>query len=182
MIDFFIKGGALMWPILLCSIVAMALIVSKAFQFRIVLNRLSPSAVEVVERLPPEVAPIIDAIEKGWDEKKISFVGSQTIRGFEKGLGLLSLTSTIAPLLGFTGTVTGMIQAFMVIAGHTGSRVDPSMVAEGIYEALITTAGGLFVAIPAHVALHFLEDQLDEISLRMKEVAMTLSERRSHGV
>lgn len=171
-----------MWPILVCSIVAFALIVTKAFQFKVVLNRLLPFKEEAMERLPPEVAPLVERIESGCDEKTISLAGSRTIRNLAKGLGLLSLTSTIAPLLGFTGTVTGMIQAFMVIAVHTGGRVEPSMVAGGIYEALITTACGLFVAIPSHVALHFLENELDEISFRMKEIAMALLERRNHGI
>jgi biopolymer transport protein ExbB len=182
MIDFFIKGGALMWPILLCSIVALALIVAKGLQFRSVLKRLSPSTELVIGRKPSDIAPVIEGIEKGLDEKQVSFIGTKQIRGLEKGLGVISLISVIAPLLGFTGTVTGMISAFMVIANHSGSRVDPSMVAGGIYEALITTAGGLFVAIPAHVALHFLEDRLDEIAMRMKDVAMALYERRSNGV
>lgn len=184
MIDFFLKGGALMWPILACSVLALALIVSKAVQFRSVLRHMSSSPDEVLEARPEEVAPIIEGIEKGLDEKQISFIGTKQVRELEKGLGALSLVSVIAPLLGFTGTVTGMIQAFMVIATHTGSRVDPSMVAGGIYEALITTAGGLFVAIPTHVALHFLEDRLDEIALRMKDVAMTLreKERAFHGI
>jgi biopolymer transport protein ExbB len=182
MIDFFIKGGALMWPILLCSIVALALIVTKGLQFRGVLQRLSPSAGVVIGQKPSDIAPIIEGIEKGLDEKQVSFIGTKQVRGLEKGLGVISLISVIAPLLGFTGTVTGMISAFMVIANHSGSRVDPSLVAGGIYEALITTAGGLFVAIPSHVALHFLEDRLDEIAIRMKDVAMALFERRANGV
>lgn len=182
MIDFFIKGGALMWPILFCSIGALALIITKGLQFRSVLGRLSSSPELVLEERPVEVEPIIEGIEKGLEEKQVAFIGSRQIRGLEKGLGVLSLISVIAPLLGFTGTVTGMIQAFMVIAAHSGGRVEASMVAGGIYEALITTAAGLFVAIPTHVALHFLEDRLDEIAMRMKEVAMALYERKLHGV
>lgn len=182
MIDFFFKGGALMWPILACSVVAVALIVIKSLQFRSVLKHLSPCLEDVLERKPPVVVPIVEGIGKGLDDKQISFLGTLQIRSLEKGLGLLSLITVIAPLLGFTGTVTGMIQAFMVIAAHSGSRVEPSMVAGGIYEALITTAGGLFVAIPSHVALHFLEGRLDEIALRLKNVAMALFERRDHGV
>jgi biopolymer transport protein ExbB len=182
MIDFFVKGGALMWPILLCSIVALALIIAKSMQFRGILAHLSVSLELILDKNPPEVAPIIEGIERGLDEKQVSFLGTKQVREMEKGLGLLSLISVIAPLLGFTGTVTGMISAFMVIANHTGTRVDPSMVAGGIYEALITTASGLFIAIPAHVSLHFLENRLDAITLRMKEVAMTLYERRSNGV
>jgi len=182
MIDFFMKGGVLMWPILFCSIVALALIITKGLQLRGVLKRISPSAELVIGEKPGEIAPVIEGIERGLDEKQVSFITTKQIRSLEKGLGVISLISVIAPLLGFTGTVTGMIQAFMVIAGHTGSRVDPSMVAGGIYEALITTAGGLFVAIPTHIALHFLEDRLDEIAMHMKDVAMTLFERRANGV
>lgn len=182
MIDFFMKGGAIMWPIFFCSIGALALIIAKGLQFQSVLRNLSPSPDLVLEKQPAEFGPIIEGIEKGLDEKQVAFIGSRQIRGLEKGLGILSLISVIAPLLGFTGTVTGMIQAFMVIASHSGGRVEPSMVAGGIYEALITTAAGLFVAIPTHVALHFLEDRLDEIAMRMKEVAMALYERKLNGV
>jgi biopolymer transport protein ExbB len=112
----------------------------------------------------------------------IAFIGTKQVRRLEKGLGILALISVIAPLLGFTGTVTGMIQAFRVIASQTVGRVEPSMVAGGIYEALITTAAGLFVALPTHVALHFLEARLDAIAVRMKDVALTGMERRRNGV
>lgn len=182
MIDFFLKGGLLMWPILLCSIVALALIILKALQLGSVLSRLSSSAERLLEKHPPVVSPIIDGIRCGLDEEQLSFLGTRALRSLEKGLGLLSLIAVIAPLLGFTGTVTGMIQAFMVIAAHAGGKVEPSMVAGGIYEALITTAYGLFVAIPSHVALHFLEGRVDEIGLRIREMAMILVERRAHGV
>ncbi|HOV86922.1 MAG TPA: MotA/TolQ/ExbB proton channel family protein [Syntrophobacteraceae bacterium] len=182
MIDFFHKGGVLMWPILCCSVVALALIVAKGFQFRGVLRRISPSIDLVIREKPGEIAPVIDGIQRGLDDKQVAFIGTKQIRSLEKGLGVISLISVIAPLLGFTGTVTGMISAFMTIASHGGSRVDPSMVAGGIYEALITTAGGLFVAIPSHIALHFLEDRLDEIAVRMKDVAMALCERRANGI
>jgi biopolymer transport protein ExbB len=182
MIDFFVKGGMLMWPILLCSIVALALVIIKGIQFRAVLGPLLPPPDMVLKDNPAVVAPIVDGIQRGLDEKQVAFIGSKQIRHLEKGLGLLSLITIIAPLLGFTGTVTGMISAFMTIATHTGGRVEPAMVAGGIYEALITTAGGLFVAIPGHVALHFLDGRLDEISLRMKDIAMTLFERRGNGV
>ncbi|NLI83318.1 MAG: MotA/TolQ/ExbB proton channel family protein [Deltaproteobacteria bacterium] len=182
MIDFFVKGGALMWPILFCSVGALALIIMKGFQLRAVMRHLSPDLDVLLEVRPAEIKPIIEGIEKGLEERQVAFIGTRQVRRLEKGLGILSLISVIAPLLGFTGTVTGMIQAFMVIAAHTGTRVEPSMVAGGIYEALITTAAGLFVAIPSHVALHFLEDRLDEIAMRMREVAMAVFERKLHGI
>jgi biopolymer transport protein ExbB len=182
MIDFFIKGGVLMWPILACSVVALALIVAKSLQFWMVLSKLAGPVDLIFENRPREAATLLEGIEDGLDEKQIEFIGTKQVRKLEKGLGVLFLISVIAPLLGFTGTVTGMIQAFMVIASHSGSRVDPSMVAGGIYEALITTAGGLFVAIPTHVALHFLEDRLDAITMRLREIAMTLYARNKNGV
>ncbi len=182
MIDFFVKGGPLMWPILICSVVALALVIAKALQFWIVANRLSDSDEIVLERRPPEVAPILAGVDSGLDEKTVAFIGTKQVRRLEKGLGILSLVSVIAPLLGFTGTVTGMIQAFMTIASYTGGRVEPSMVAGGIYEALITTAGGLFVAIPTHVALHFLDDRLDAIAIRMKDVTLTGMERVRNAI
>lgn len=182
MIDFFIKGGVLMWPILACSIVALAIIVAKSLQFWVVLFKLADPVEVILANRPKEAVSVLDGIEDGLDEKQIEFIGTKQIRKLEKGLGTLSLVSVIAPLLGFTGTVTGMIQAFMVIASRSGSRVDPSMVAGGIYEALITTAGGLFVAIPTHVALHFLEDRLDAITMRLREIAMTLYARYRDGV
>ncbi|OIP93623.1 MAG: flagellar motor protein MotA [Syntrophobacteraceae bacterium CG2_30_61_12] len=182
MIDFFVKGGALMWPILLCSVVALGLIIAKSVQFWSVLRRLSQPQPLVFQRRPAELAPILDGIEQGLDEKKIAHIGSKQMRSLEKGLGVLSLVAVVAPLLGFTGTVTGMIQAFMVIAEHTGGRVGPSMVAGGIYEALITTACGLFVAIPTHVALHFLEDRLEAIGIRLEDLTLAGIEGRPHEV
>ena len=92
----------------------------------------------------------------------------------------MSLIAVISPLLGLTGTVTGMINAFQVIAASQ-VQVKPSMLAGGIWEALITTAAGLFVAIPTHVACHFLEARLDEITLVVKETAAYAFSRRMHG-
>lgn len=70
---------------------------------------------------------------------------------------------------GLTGTVTGMISTFQAIGEH-GSRVDPSVLAGGIWEALITTAAGLLVALPAHVAYHFLENRLSELIQTVQEI------------
>jgi biopolymer transport protein ExbB len=182
MIDFFVKGGPLMWPILSCSVIALALILAKAVQFYGSRKRLSADIETLLAQNPAEAAELIEAVRRGVDRDQLSLIGTRQLRELEKGLGVLALIASIAPLLGLTGTVTGMIQAFMRIASHSGSRVEPSMVAGGIYEALITTAAGLFVAVPTHVALHFLEGRLDGIALRMRSLALALIERRSNGV
>ena len=174
MIALFLKGGALMWPILMCSIVALAIALNKAVQYRAVLGNLSRPPALLLEDKPPRFAPLLDGAARGLDDKELSVIGSRHIRELEKGLGVLSLISVITPLLGLTGTVTGMIRAFQIIAG-LGSQVNPGLLAGGIWEALLTTAAGLFVAIPVHVAHHFLEERLDEIALSLKEAAMAIA-------
>lgn len=182
MIEFFWKGGPLMWPILFCSVMALALILAKAVQFHGARKRLSAGLEELLARPPRELTALFAELKGGADRERLALTGTRAVRELEKGLGVLGLIASIAPLLGLTGTVTGMIQAFMSIAAHSGSRIEPSLVAGGIYEALITTAAGLFVAVPTHVALHFLEGRLDGIALRMKSVTLAVLESRSHGV
>ncbi len=182
MIDFFWKGGPLMWPILFCSVTALALILAKGIQFHGVRRRLAAEVDELLARPPRELASLMAEARRGTDRERLALIGTRAVRELEKGLGVLSLIAGITPLLGLTGTVTGMIQAFMSIAAHSGTRIEPSMVAGGIYEALITTAAGLFVAVPTHVALHFLEGRLDGIALRMKSFTLAVLERNRHGV
>lgn len=182
MIEFFWKGGPLMWPILFCSVTALALILAKTVQFHTARKRLSAGLEELLARPPREVNALFEELKRGADRERLALTGTRAVRELEKGLGVLGLIASIAPLLGLTGTVTGMIQAFMSIAAHSGSRIEPSLVAGGIYEALITTAAGLFVAVPTHVALHFLEGRLDGIALRMKAVTLAVLESRTHGV
>lgn len=172
MIDLFLKGGFLMYPIALCSLIGLSILINKAIQYRYLLKELETSADEVLKRNPEIMRPILKALNDGCDEKEISVIGTRQVRSIESGLSWLGLIATITPLLGLTGTVTGMIKAFMVIA--ESSSVSPSMLAGGIWEALITTAAGLLVAIPIHVGHHYLEKQADEIAFVMKEVTMSL--------
>ncbi|MCX8028335.1 MAG: MotA/TolQ/ExbB proton channel family protein [Thermodesulfovibrionales bacterium] len=172
MIDLFIKGGFLMYPIALCSFIGLAILINKAIQYRILLKELTISADDVVKKKPDIMLPILNALKEGCNDKELSVIGTKQVRTIEGGLSWLGLISTITPLLGLTGTVTGMIKAFMVIA--ESSSVNPSMLAGGIWEALITTAAGLLVAIPIHVGHHYLEKQADDIAFLMKELTMSL--------
>lgn len=180
MSELFIKGGFLMYPIFLCSIIGLAIFINKYVQYRKVLKNLSVNLDSISELAPDILSEILDAIKKGFDEKAISVIGTKKIREIEKGLSWLSLIATITPLLGLTGTVTGMIKAFMIIA--ESSSVNPSMLAGGIWEALITTAGGLIVAIPIHIGHHYLEKKADEITFLMKEITTILYTRGKYGV
>jgi len=180
MIDFIFKGGFLMYPILLCSVAGLAIIINKAIQYRGIFRSIEHPLNEVLKTSPLILMPIIKGLEEGCDEQKLSVVGTRQVRETERGLSWLGLIATITPLLGLTGTVIGMIKAFMVIA--TSTSVNPSMLAGGIWEALITTAAGLLVSIPISVGHHYLEKQADDIAFLLREITLSLYMRCRDGV
>ena len=94
-----------------------------------------------------------------------------------RGLRALELIATIAPLLGLLGTVLGMIGAFQALQ-QTGVRADPAALAGGIWEALLTTAAGMAVAIPASVALTWCESVVDRLRVDMEDTATRIFLRR----
>ena len=153
--DFFAKGGPLMWPILLCSVLALAIVLFKTLEYTTALHTLGK--IKRGDSIPPPwfLAPICERLGTA-DEETLSLTANRQVRKLERGLGVLELITTIAPILGLTG--------------EHGSRVDPSVLAGGIWEALITTAAGLLVALPAHVAYHFLENRLSELIQTVQEI------------
>lgn len=181
MLDMFAKGGLLMWPILLCSIIAFAITIRKIIVFGSSLRVVSLSPEQAAASQPDLLSPILEALRRGEGEKEISAIGTRTVRNLENGLGTLSLISAICPLLGLTGTVIGMIQAFQVIAS-AGTTVNPGMLASGVWEALLTTAAGLLVAIPVHVAHHYLDARFSDIVTNFQELATGLVAERPHEI
>jgi biopolymer transport protein ExbB len=182
MIDLFVKGGFLMYPILLCSLVGVAILIDKFIQYRKILGELDLPIDEILSNktAPVILDPILEGLKNNFDEKEVAIIGTKQIRRIEKGLSWLGLIATIAPLLGLTGTVTGMIRAFTVIS--QSASVNPSMLAGGIWEALITTAAGLLVAIPIHIGHHYLENRADDIAFLLKEMTSDLTMRRRNGI
>ena len=191
MFDFFVKGGPLMWPILLCSIISITIIVDRFYILHKSKTRMPnifsrvkallkdnkyDEALKLCENTPGSIAHLlaigIHVRNKTTEEKEklISRAGSRIIRQLDKNLRGLGIIGNITPLLGLMGTVTGMIKAFMKIQ-ELGGRVDPSVLAGGIWEALITTVAGLGVAIPTLVAYHYFEGKIDDISSQMKDVS-----------
>ncbi len=165
----FLKGGIIMWFILACSIIGLTVIIDRyivirkakinvpAFMVRIrgMLKKKDISG--AISYCMEEKSPVANIIRKGLTKYKLGHervkeaienAGRQEISKLEKGLAVLASISGIAPLLGFLGTVTGMITAFMTIEDLAGSA-NPSDLAGGIWEALLTTAFGLMVGIPA---------------------------------
>ena len=171
-----------MYPILLGSIVGVAILIDKFIQYRKILGELEIPLGDILENRakPAILVPILDGIKNNCDEKEVSVIGTKQIRLIEKGLSWLALIASIEPLLGLTGTVTGMIKAFIVI--EKSASVNPSMLAGGIWEALITTAAGLLVAILIHIGHHYLENRADDIAFLLRETTNELTMRGRNGI
>jgi len=196
MFEFILKGGMMMYPIILCSIAAIAIILNRAYHFfriRIDVSQFLSQIEQALQSNKIDIAlkhakntrgPLSTIVEAGisnsqkdiakW-EKAISRVGTKELLKLEKNLRSLGIIAHISPLLGLLGTVTGMIKAFMKIQ-ELGGKVDASVLAGGIWEALLTTAAGLFVAIPTMVAYHYFEGKVDNYATLMKESATLVSE------
>jgi biopolymer transport protein ExbB len=121
--------------------------------------RLAAAAMEASRTLPPESA-----------REETERVARNLLAEASSGLRALELVAAIAPLLGLFGTVLGMIEAFQTLQA-AGARPDPSALAGGVWEALLTTAAGMAVAIPAAAALSWLESVVDKLRLSMEDVA-----------
>lgn len=169
LLSIFMKGGWIMYFILICSIIALAVIIEKFIVLRKAKVNVPAFLVKIRAMLKKkdieaainfclqERTPVSNIVRKGLKKfrfghqrvvEAIESAGRQEIGKLEKGLSILATISGIAPLLGFLGTVTGMIGAFMKIQELQGSA-NPADLAGGIWEALITTAFGLIVGIPA---------------------------------
>lgn len=110
------------------------------------------------------------AIDDKTAREETGRIARQTLYRAREGLRALELIATIAPLLGLLGTVLGMISAFQVLQ-EAGSRADPSALAGGIWEALLTTAAGMSVAIPAGIALSWFESIVDRLQADLEDLA-----------
>ncbi len=195
MFDLFQQGGTVMYVLLLMSVLATAIILLKLYQFyrsglrqtRFVKNTVSSvergeyaQALQDLQQQNNPVARVLEsavsfganpAMTSGDVEAEVSRVGSTEIRNLESWLRGLSSIAHLSPLLGLLGTVTGMIAAFMNLEA-AGSRVDPSILSGGIWEALLTTAFGLTVAIPAMAAFYYLEGEVDHVRATMKDASI----------
>lgn len=187
-LDLLSKGGWTMIPILLLSIVAVYIFIERL----LTLQRASKLPKTFIDQIKKMVldgdvqgakalciqvnSPTAKMIEKGISrlgsslkniEASIENVGRIEIYKLEKNLNVLATISGAAPMLGFFGTVLGMIQAFMAIAQEEGS-VSPKLLSSGIYEAMVTTAAGLFVGIIAYIGYNYLITRVQKVIHRME--------------
>ena len=195
--EFMQKGGPIMWPILLCSAIAFAVVIERLLQLRreqidtkTFMEQISKSlkrnkimeALELCERTKGPVANILRAGILKHDRPRsevreaIEDAAIHEVPRLEKNLPVLATVAHIAPLLGLLGTVTGMVAAFQVIEGRASSLspVNPGDLAGGIWEALLTTVFGLCVAIPTYVAYNYLTSRVDGFVLDMERSATDL--------
>ena len=205
MLEYLIKGKWLMGPLLACSIIAIAVIIdrirafrladSDSFEMRQSVSRLldnhnlDDAITECAKYHGPVAAVMLAGLDKlrrlaklGRSNTEIEVSVSKTMEDYaphvleplEKRLNLLTLIGMVSPLLGMTGTVTGMIGSFKAIATAGGSQT--SAAAVGISEALITTAAGLLIALPALVAHNLLARRMDKFTLEIEETVIELND------
>ena len=196
MLEIFKSGGPLMYVILLLAILGLAVVLDRLFYLIIKESKDMESMKEEIIKLVKE-DKVKEAIEicgthkssaskvlKGVlkevyydDEAEISLleekareIALEELPKIEKNMWLLSMAAQLSPLVGLLGTVTGMIIAFKVIS-ETGTG-DPKALASGIAQALITTAGGLSVAMPTSVFLNYFTKKSDELITQMEKITV----------
>jgi biopolymer transport protein ExbB len=193
LMDLFLAGGPFMYPLLLALLIGIAVTVERFISYRKVKVSVGPflekiggfirkgnvkGAEELCERTRGPVAAIMHAgllrHDKGLEavEKAVESSGGIEMAYLEKGIVVLASVSSIAPMLGFLGTVSGMIRAFGEIAA--AKNVEASLVAGGIQEALITTATGLTIAIPIQMAHNYFISRIGKFVIDMEEASIFL--------
>jgi len=193
----FLAGGPVMWPILLCSIFALAIILEKLWylhQIKIDTQRLLAEvldkmrrhqikeALEICDKNKSPIARILKAGILKYDRPKaqikeaIEDASLYEVPRIEKNLTALATIAHISPLMGLLGTVVGMVQCFSIIQKKATSfhPVSPGDLAEGIWVALLTTVAGLVVAIPTFVAYNYLVSRINNFILEMEKAATEL--------
>ena len=174
MFEFLAKGGILMIPLGICSVVALAIIIERSISLRVkrvirldvllqirdlLAEKQVGEATTVCRRYPSVMTRILSAailnIDRDKDELKtiVEDTGRQEVPALDRYLGVLGTIAAISPLIGLTGTVFGMIRVFTVISEKGVAH--PSQLAGGISEALITTATGLVIAIPTLIFYNY---------------------------
>lgn len=190
-------GGPVMWPILVCSVFAFALVLEKYwYLYKVnvdtqeflekIFQRLKRSetkdALKVCDETPGPVANILKAGILKYDRPREQIVEAMEdaslyeIPRIEKNLTALATIAHVTPLMGLLGTVTGMVRCFQTIQAKATvfTPVSPGELAGGIWEALLTTAAGLVVAIPTFIAYNYLASKVNHFILEMEKASTDL--------
>jgi biopolymer transport protein ExbB len=190
--DLACKGGWLMIVLLLLSVIAIYIFGSKWWMIHkaskvdrnfikniraLIHDGKTKSAVELCRKYDTPTARLV---EKGIErigrplediQAAVENMGNVEVARLEKGLPMLATIAGGAPMIGFLGTVTGMIQAFFEMA-NAGNNIDITLLSGGIYEAMITTVGGLFVGIIAYFGYNYLTSQISNLVFKMENATI----------
>jgi len=193
LLSLFSDGGAMMYPLVLCSLIALGVIIAKTWTLHVAhastqavlaeveeaasAGRLAEAAELAAGHPGPTAAILVVGLrriasgEAGERElaSAIRTTGAIELGFLERGLVILATVANVAPLMGFLGTVLGMIIAFASI--EAAGDVDPTLVAGGIKVALLTTATGLLIAIPVNLGYNFFVARIDTLILDMEQGA-----------
>ena len=183
--NIFMLGGWMMWPLALVSVMVTAIIIERLLLF----SSCPFPARDFTERLEKAVegdtAPLLEAMGRiallkrfsdlmasihPQREASLRIEGEAVVRRLEKHLSMLSILARLAPLMGLLGTVLGMISTFSEIASAQAG-VNMNQLAGGIWQALITTAAGLVIAIPALFFLHHFQSRVNSVASALSEAA-----------
>ena len=202
MIDYIQKGGLLMWPILICSIISIAVFAERLFYLHratihvreflqglsnLIQRRNFAEALHECAGTPGPVARVIHAAIIRHDAPRaelreiVQEAGQLEVPKLERFLGVLATLAYLTPLLGLLGTVTGMIDAFGTLNAN-GGYATVTELSGGIYKSLLTTAAGLVVATPTFVGYSYLSSRVNAMMHEMEragiEVVHMLSDRQ----
>lgn len=193
MIAFLSKGGVLVIPILLCSVLVLAIFAERLIVFAMMRSRgrglakkvadllMDQNEAEALKLAEESRSPMGRILAQAMDVKDreremvetvIVHATDEEVRSLSSYIQALATIGNIAPLLGLLGTVIGMIKAFMVIQ-EMGGKVNAAVLAGGIWEAMLTTALGLAVALPTMVAHSYLLARVDRYEARLQSGAVT---------
>ncbi|MEO0079099.1 MAG: MotA/TolQ/ExbB proton channel family protein [candidate division WOR-3 bacterium] len=194
MIQEFRDGGGIMWFLLACAVMGIALVLERLFtlliKMRVDVKKFSArlmktlqeqgiqAGIELCNKNPSPVAKVMRAaLEKADADKTviedaIVRAGTTELAFLDRGMALMAGLTTVAPFFGFLGTVTGMIAAFKAVAA--AQEVDPTVVASGISEALITTKWGLIIAAPLAIVHILLQGRINGYLREMETASSEL--------
>ncbi len=196
LLSLFADGGWMMYPLVLCSLIALGVIIAKAWTLfqahhgtaRVLqdvegaaLGGNIDEAMRIAADTPGPAAAILlvglrrirnRKLVEGEIEKAVATTGTIELGFLERGLVILATIANVAPLMGFLGTVAGMILAFGAI--EAAGDVDPTLVAGGIKVALLTTAAGLIIAVPVNIAYNFFVTRIDQLIVDMEQGAQKI--------
>lgn len=194
--EVFHLGGWVMWPLLACSVMGLALILERSIvflflrdHFGFLSRKLKPlltagrvaEAEKVVSRTSGPIAKVVAAYLKHTDsparlrDEVVGRVASEQLARLELRLNWLSMIAHIAPLLGLLGTVAGLVTAFNEISSK-GGQVRPDELADGIWAALLTTVFGLTVAIPCMAVFHLLDSRVSGTAMKIEWLISYMNE------